>query len=476
MKDINIREALAAVVVSVVSSGCDNVGPPPTGTKIVRVVPHSDEPKGPSATVPAARSPAGASAQAPPLPDEVNAMIPVPGCSCGPGYYPIPTAEPFYQASLTATREGRFGDALDSASRADSVGMGLSTYRNQLAIALFNTGRAEEALAKWSEIAQGSPAGCELGFYADALLKLERPVEAETIARRYVNQCPQSSAAHYCLALALDRLGKWDMADQEVTESIKLDSSDAVGYHLRSQVREKRNLLDASLTDARTAVRLKPDDGDCHFREAVVLWKMDRYSEARQPIANASRLSPENAMFHHLRSMILEHANELDEALRAARVAVALDASVADYHYREAAVLWEMDRCSEARRAISAAAKLSPKDAGIHYLRSMILEKVEELDEALQAAKDAVEIDSNDSSNFRQLGDVYEALERPAEAIQAFDRSLALKFAPGVLYSRAMCHNKIGQRSAALRDLRELERKSPNFLNTRDWIESLEGQ
>ena len=391
-----------------VSSGCDNVGPPPAGAKVIRVTPQSEGTKGPSTAVPAARAPTGTAVQVSPLPEEVNAITPVPSCRCSPGYYPVAAAEPLYQASLAATREGRFGVALDSASRAVSVGMGLDTYRNQLAIALFNAGRAEEALAKWGEIAQGSPDGCELGFYADALIRLGRPGEAESIARRYVNQCPQSSSARYLLAYALDRLSKLEAADQEATESIKLASDDPSGYHLRSIIRGKRNLLDASLSDARTAVKLKPDDGDYHYREACVLWEMDRYSEARQPIANA--------------------------------------------------------------------AKLSPKDAGIHYLRSMILEEAEELDEALQAAKDAVEIDSKDPSYLQQLGDVYEALERPAEAIQAFDRSLALRFEPGVLYSRAMCHNKIGQPSAALRDLRELERKSPGFQNTRDWINSLEGR
>jgi tetratricopeptide (TPR) repeat protein len=404
----HVRSALVAVVACAASGGCDNVGPPPTGAKIVRVTPQSEGPRSPSVEAPAVRASAGAASQAPPLPEEMTAMTPVPGCECGAGYYPVATAEPFYQASLTATREGRFGDALDSASRADSVGMGLDTYRNQLAIALFNAGRAEEALAKWSEIAQGSPGGCELGFYADALIRLERHAEAEPIARRYVNRCPRSSSAHYLLAASLNRLGKWEEADQLATESIRLASDDPSAYHLRSIVREKRNLLDAALSDARTAVKLKPDDGDYHRQEASVLWEMGRYLEARQPI--------------------------------------------------------------------SVAAKRSPKDAGIHYFRSMILEKADELDGALQAAKDAVEIDSNNPSYLRQLGELYEALERPAEAIQALDRSLALEFSPGALYSRAMCHNKIGQRRAALRDLRELERKSPGFLNTRDWIDSLEGQ
>ena len=135
-----------------------------------------------------------------------------------------------------------------------------------------------------------------------------------------------------------------------------------------------------------------------------------------------------------------------------------------------------MERYSEAQQPIATAAKLAPKDAGIHYLKSMILEKAGDLDKALQAAKDAVALDPTNATYHEQLGAVYQALERPSEAIQSFDRSLALKFTPGALFRRAMCHNKIGQRGAALRDLRELDRKTPNYLNTRAWIESLEGQ
>jgi tetratricopeptide (TPR) repeat protein len=400
-----IRSVLFAILVPAVLASCDNVGPPPPGAKVVRVRPQSQDSETSSASAPVGQSSSPPSSRVAPLPDEVQALSSIPGCKCSPGYQPVAAAEPFYQASLSATREGRFGDALDSASRAVSVGLGLDVYKNQLAIALFNAGRAEEALAKWQEIAQGSPDGCELGFYAAALQGLGRPAEAESIARRFVRQCSASSTAHYLLASALYDLGRLDAAGQEATEAINLDSEDPQGYHLRSIIREKRNLLDGALSDARAAAMLKPDDAGYRYREASVLWEMERYSEARQPI--------------------------------------------------------------------SAAARLSPKDAAIQYLRSMILERADELNEALQAAKDAVGLDGNNASYLRQLGDVYEALERPAEAIQAFDRSLALELAPGVLYSRAMCHNKIGQREAALRDL---ERKSPGFQNTRDWIESLEGQ
>lgn len=408
METERIRSALFAIIVPAVLISCDNVGPPPPDAKIVRVRPLLQGAESLSAPTPVEQSSSEPSSRGAPLPDEVKALVPIPGCECSPGYLPVAAAEPLYQASLSATREGRFGDALDSASRAVSVGLGLDVYKNQLAIALFNAGRVEEALAKWQEVAQGSPDGCELGFYADALLRLGRPAEAESIARRYVRQCGVSSTAHYLLASALNHLGRLDAAEQEVTVSINLDSEDPLGYHLRSMIREKRRLLVGALSDARAAARLKPDDADYRYREASVLWEMERYSEARQPI--------------------------------------------------------------------SVAARLSPKDAGIKYLRSMVLEKADELNESLQAAKDAVRLDGSNASYLQQLGNVYEALKRPAEAIQAFDRSLALKFAAGVLYRRAMCHYEIGQREAALRDLRELERKSPGFQNTRDWIESLEGQ
>jgi tetratricopeptide (TPR) repeat protein len=401
-----IRYVFVAIVVPAILVGCNDVGPPPPGAKIVRVRPGSLYSGSSSALAPVERSSSPPASRTSPLPDEVEAIVPIPGCKCGSGYHPVAAAEPFYRASLSATGEGRFGDALDAASRAVSVGLGLDVYNNQLAIALFNAGRAEEALAKWQDIAQGPAGGCELGFYADALQRLGRSVEAESIARRYVRQCGRSSSAHYLLASVLNDLGRFESAEQEATEAINLDAEDALAYRLRSIIRERRNLLDVSLSDARMALKLKPDSGDNHHLEASVLWAMGRYSEAEQPITTA--------------------------------------------------------------------AKLSPRDAGIQYFGSMILEQTDELDEALQAAKEAVEIDGKNANHLRQLGDVYEALRRPAEAIQAFDRSLALQFAPEALFSRAMCHNEIGQREAALRDLQELERKSPGFQNTRDWIESLE--
>ena len=69
-----ISTVFVAILVLAPWSGCDNVGPPPPGAKIVRVQPQSQDTENSHASATVAQSPTTPPSQATPLPDEVKAM------------------------------------------------------------------------------------------------------------------------------------------------------------------------------------------------------------------------------------------------------------------------------------------------------------------------------------------------------------------------------------------------------------------
>lgn len=337
-------------------TACDRVGPPPPGTTVVPVRPSPGTvPTRSSVPSVTTKPPPSATITATPLPDAVDAIQTVPGCRCGTGYQPVALAEPFYRRSLEATRDRRFADALDAASRATSVGMGEDTYENQLAISLFNVGRIEEALRLWQQIADEAPDGCELGFYASALLEVGRLQESVTIARRHLEQCPESDSSYHTLSMALEKLGD----------------------------------LGGALAAARAGCALKPDDADCHHRLASVLWEMKRYREARTPIRTAAQLDPTKPNIQYFLSLILEETDDLDGALAAAREAGALEPDNVKYAVRQGDVLRDMERYRDAIRAYDRALGMKAVADGL-YGRAMCLHN---LGEDVAALRDLKKLD-----------------------------------------------------------------------------------
>lgn len=414
------------------SVGCDNVGPPPAGTKVVRVrtresaTPHQEE----TGIV--------ASQDKTALPDSIDAMQSVPGCPCGSGYYPVAPAEELYQKSLRATADSRFGEALDAASRASSVGLGRDVYENQLAIALFNAGRVQEALDHWHGLSQHELTGCELDFYASALNKLGRFTDAERIARRFIAQCNQSMEGHLTLFDSLDKQGKWAEA----------------------------------LAEGRRAAALVPSSSRAHYCVASLLQKLGRSAEADTSATRAITAEASEPSTYYLRSIIRESCGRFNEALKDASHAVALRPRDPDYHYRVASVLWEMKRYTDAANEIVEATRLEPNNAQLLDFQSMIFEKCGRLDQALAAARASVAIEAS-PRHLGQLGSVLANLHRHREAIEILDQALGQQFDAGRMYQRAMSLSELGENRAALRDLREIEQRSPGHSNVREWITSL---
>jgi predicted Zn-dependent protease with MMP-like domain len=130
-------------------------------------------------------------------------------------------------------------------------------------------------------------------FWRDAwrLLDDERPGDARTLARRWIDRYPELAEAHYVAGVA------------------EGDLDDPV----------------ASLEHHAQAAMLAPDWDEAVVMHVAALFRMARIAEAREVVSALEEDPPDIALYHHLRGLVLEREGDDAAAREAFAKAEAID-------------------------------------------------------------------------------------------------------------------------------------------------------
>jgi tetratricopeptide (TPR) repeat protein len=143
-----------------------------------------------------------------------------------------PQHAPTWQAlGIAQLRQHLPAEAADSLERAISLGTDGASLRLELACALEQTDRWEEAVAQLRRALSLDPQLTEARINLAALLeKLDRPEEALACGQQGIAANPGHAVAHYNLGSILQSLGKLDEAIAAYSKAIELDGQFAVAY------------------------------------------------------------------------------------------------------------------------------------------------------------------------------------------------------------------------------------------------------
>ncbi len=95
--------------------------------------------------------------------------------------------------------------------------------------------------------------------------------------------------------------GEYERAIADLTESIRLDSTDELAYYNRASARKESGDLGGALKDYGQAIRLDPTDADAYNDRGSVWSAQGEYDNAIQDYREALRLDPKaSAAFNNL--------------------------------------------------------------------------------------------------------------------------------------------------------------------------------
>jgi len=167
-------------------------------------------------------------------------------------------------------------------------------------LALGKAGRADGRFE--SAVTQGGPV--VRGDVAAILRRNGREPDAEKQLRSWVKALPQDADGRLALGALLERVGRLDEAEVELREAIRLEpgSAEAKNY-LGYSLADRGVRLDEALELIRGALVIDPWNGAYLDSLGWVYLKMNRLSDARDPLERAAREFPRDAT-------VLEHLGD----------------------------------------------------------------------------------------------------------------------------------------------------------------------
>ena len=93
---------------------------------------------------------------------------------------------------------------------------------------------------------------------------------------------------------ALERIGDWDRAIRDFSETIKLDPNDALAYSHRGTIWSRKHEVASAIDDLTEAIKLDPKSSCSYYNRGVIWNQQGDFSNALHDYSEAVRLDPKN--------------------------------------------------------------------------------------------------------------------------------------------------------------------------------------
>ena len=192
--------------------------------------------------------------------------------------------------------------------------------------ALFESGRAEEALATYHIAVAQRPDSYKAQYSVGLVLAhLGRLAEAEPYLRRTLDLNPHYRDAHFVAGRTLAGLGRPDEAERHYLRALDLDPSYLPTYvNLGAMLVGAQRFADAE-PHLRRALEIAPHDAGALQNMALAQFSQQRYAEALDLYRRVVETTPDNAAAHSGMGAALYYLGRIEEALASIDRALALD-------------------------------------------------------------------------------------------------------------------------------------------------------
>lgn len=324
-----------------------------------------------------------------------------------------------------------------------------------LAIGGEEPGLNPEAAGHLREVARHRP-GTAVGYYALAVLEpdhaeavrlLDRAIEQDNQrvelidyrsnrnfqqgayaaqladAEKLVAMRPRLATSHRRLGTALAGLQRYREADAALTEAIRLDPTDHLAWHNRSQVRAESDRLDEAIADALRVLELSPEYCHAYHTLAKARASKGQIDAAIADIERGLRCEPDSPSMLLMRGRLHYMNGDLHAMVADASRVIELDPAHRLAYNHRAVGLNALGRCEDAVADLRRSIELDPRNALDHVnLGEMWLRLHRPLD-AAAAYAEAVRLQPNNPAHLVQRAEAYWRGGRPHLCIADLIRS-----------------------------------------------------
>lgn len=212
-----------------------------------------------------------------------------------------------------------------------------------------------------------------LAAYSDALARLDRLTEAESLFRKLIEQWPGDEQARYNLAVL--ELRRKETADAIQTLKPLVDAHNAQALSLAAAAHEAAGDTPGAVADLRDAIQQSPKDPQAYLDFAAISFDHSSFAAGIAMLNAGLTQLPRSAPLYVARGILLMQSSDMDRAERDFETANRLDASQS--FGREAQGLTELQRhdLPGALGKVRESLKSNPQSAYLNYLAAQILKE-----------------------------------------------------------------------------------------------------
>jgi tetratricopeptide (TPR) repeat protein len=218
--------------------------------------------------------------------------------------------------AVALQEDGRLDEAIAHYRRSAELRADYAPAYNNMGTALRAQGRVEEAIASYERALHVMPEYPDAHYnLANALLEQHRPGEAADHLRAARLWLPSSAGVHNNLGKALAEQGRLEEAATELRQAVALEPGSARAHHNLGNVLASRGDLKEALAHLQRAFEIDPRDAEAGYDLGTLLLQGGQVDDAVSVFRAVVRERPDYAEAHNNLGIALGSQGRLPEAI-----------------------------------------------------------------------------------------------------------------------------------------------------------------
>jgi predicted Zn-dependent protease len=288
----------------------------------------------------------------------------------------------YLNLGIMQARSSRFARAAELLESASAIDPGFPQLQYSLGVAYFSAQKYEKAAAPLTRALAERPADPTVRRML-ALTSLK--TDAYEKAANLLANDPQRGedvSLQYAYALALVRSNRPREAEQVFAQLLQQHGDTAELNVLLGQAHAQQGDYDGSVTALTRALALKPDVPEANAALGLIYMQQGKLQEATTALRAELKAHPADVKARQTLATVLDLDGHQEDALTEVRSVLKISPEFADARYLLGKILLARGAVQEAAETLEAAVRLAPDDANIHYQLGQAYQKLGRTDDA----------------------------------------------------------------------------------------------
>ena len=255
--------------------------------------------------------------------------------------------------------------------------------------------------------------------FSNVIFEVDNPAGQIDNMNKIVEKYPNQAIAYEARGAYYDKRGELDLAINDYTQALALNSSASDVYALRANLLGEKGDMEGALADYDRAIDADPQNSNAYANRGTTRNNMGDSTGALEDLNKAISLDPQIASYYALRGIVRNDIGDHENA-------------IADFN-----------------KAIS----LEPKNSAIYFNRGAAYDNIGDFQAAIADYTQAIALDPENADIYSSRGSVYEEMNDPKSAIEDYDQAInRIPDNADYYINRGMARYKLSDFKSAIED------------------------